>query len=117
MATDDRLRDPPPLNGLAEDLDHPGEGLPVEVPGPDNGAAVAIEDEDAREPLAVNLDPIAQVGKPGSCPLSLRIMAKPENQGASLRFTDLGLFARSLETVHYTDPGMTYPSVMRRTPS
>jgi hypothetical protein len=28
-----------------------------------------------------------------------------------------GLFARPLEMVHYTDPGVTYPSVKRQTPS
>ncbi len=64
MITDDRLGGAPLLNGLAEDLDHPGEGLPVEAPGPDNSAAVAVEDEDAIEPLAVDLDQIAQIGKP-----------------------------------------------------
>ena len=64
MITDDRLGGAPLLNGLAEDLDHPGEGLPVEAPGPDNGAAVAVEDEDAIEPLAIDLDQVAQVGKP-----------------------------------------------------
>jgi hypothetical protein len=62
MITDDRLGGSPLLNGLAEDLDHPGEGLPVEAPGPDNGSAVAVEDEDAIEPLAVDLDEIAQIG-------------------------------------------------------
>ena len=33
------------------------------------------------------------------------------------REESMGLFARPLELVHYTDPGVTYPSVKRRTPS
>jgi hypothetical protein len=45
MITDDGLGGSPLLNGLAEDLDHLGEGLPVEAPGPDNGSTVAVEDE------------------------------------------------------------------------
>jgi hypothetical protein len=64
MITDDSLGGSPLLNGLAEDLDHPGKGLPVEAPGPDNGAAVAVEDEDAIEPVAVALDQIAQISEP-----------------------------------------------------
>jgi hypothetical protein len=53
MITDDRLRRSPLLNGLAEDLDHAGEGLPVEARGSDDRPAVPIEDEDAIEPLVV----------------------------------------------------------------
>ena len=64
MIADDRLRRSPLGNGLAEDLAHPGEVLPLEAPGPDNGSAVAVEDEDAIEPLAVDLDQIAQISKP-----------------------------------------------------
>jgi hypothetical protein len=64
MITDDSLGGSPLLNGLAEDLDHLGEGLPVEAPGPDNGSTVAVEDEEAIEPLAVDLDQIAQISEP-----------------------------------------------------
>jgi hypothetical protein len=40
MVTHDALGSAPPGDGLAEDLDHPGEGLPLDAPGTDNGAAV-----------------------------------------------------------------------------
>jgi hypothetical protein len=45
MVTHDGLGGSPLLDGLAEDLDHSREGLPLEAPGPDKGPAVPVEDE------------------------------------------------------------------------
>src|SRR5262245_35762222 len=49
---------------LAEDLDQRREILPIKAAGPDDGPAVAVEDEHAVEPAPVDLDQIPDVGKP-----------------------------------------------------
>jgi hypothetical protein len=64
MIADEALWGAPLSDGLAEDLAQPREGLPLEAAGPDNSPTVAIEDQYAIKPLAVDLDEIPQVGKP-----------------------------------------------------
>ena len=64
MIADHFVRRAPLGDGLAEDLAQPREVLPLKAPGSDNRAAVAVKDEDTVEPLAVDLDQVAQVGEP-----------------------------------------------------
>ena len=64
MIADDGVRRAPLRNRLAEDLDHAGEVLAIEAAGPDDGPAVAVEHEDAVEPVPVDLDQIPHIGKP-----------------------------------------------------
>src|SRR6266545_4857172 len=64
IIADDALWGAPLGEGLAEDLAQPREVLPVEATRPHNGPAVAIEDQDTVEPLAIDFDEIPQIGEP-----------------------------------------------------
>ena len=64
MVTDDALRCAPLGHCLAEHLAQPREVLPVEAARPHNGPAVAVEDQDTVEPLAIDFDEVPQIGKP-----------------------------------------------------
>ena len=64
MVTDDALRGTPLGDRLAEDLAQPREVLPVEAARPDDRPAIAVEDQDTIEPVAVVLDELSQIDKP-----------------------------------------------------
>ena len=64
MVTDDFLGGAPLGKRLAHDLDNAAEILPLNAPRPDDGPAVAVEDENTIEPLARDLHQIAHVDKP-----------------------------------------------------
>jgi hypothetical protein len=64
MVANDTLRGVPLGDCLAEDLAQPREVLPVEAARPDNGPTVAVEDQEALDPLVVDLDEVPQIGKP-----------------------------------------------------
>jgi hypothetical protein len=64
MVTDHGLRGAPPGQGLAKDLEQAREILPLETAGPDERPAIPIKDQDAIEPLPINLDQIAHIHKP-----------------------------------------------------
>jgi hypothetical protein len=64
VVADHFVRRAPLGDRLAEDLAQPREVLPLNAPGPDARPTLAIEDQHAIEPLAVDLDEIPQVGKP-----------------------------------------------------
>src|SRR5919108_1944694 len=46
------------------DLDDAGEVLPVEAARPDDRPTITVEDQDAVEPLPIDLDEIPDVGEP-----------------------------------------------------
>ena len=56
MVTHDFLGGSPLDEGLMKDLDHPTEILPLGASCSHNGPAVAIEDENTIEPLALDLE-------------------------------------------------------------
>jgi hypothetical protein len=64
MVTDHGLRGAPPGQGVANDLEQAREMLPLEAAGADDGPTVPLKDQDALEPLALDLDQIAHIDKP-----------------------------------------------------
>jgi hypothetical protein len=64
IITDNDIRRAPPRDRLAADLHDAGEVLSVEAARPNDGPAVAVEDEDAVEPVIVDFDEIADISKP-----------------------------------------------------
>jgi hypothetical protein len=64
MIADDGVGSAPPRDGLAKDVAQAREVLPIEAARPDNGPTVAVEDQHAVEPLAVDLHEIPQIRKP-----------------------------------------------------
>src|SRR5262245_63938795 len=64
MVTDYSPRGAPPSKGLAKDLEQAREILPLEAACPDDGTTIPIKDQDAIEPLPINLDQIAHIHTP-----------------------------------------------------
>jgi hypothetical protein len=70
IVADHRVRGTPLRNGLAADLHHAGEVLAIKAPGSEDGLTVAIEQEDAVEPVPIDPDQIPHVDTSdmvGSC--------------------------------------------------
>ena len=64
IITDDCLGRPPLGNGLAADLDDAGEVLPIETARAHKGPTVAVEQENAVEPMPLDLDQIPHIDAP-----------------------------------------------------
>src|SRR6516165_1734715 len=64
MVTDYGTGGAPPRQGVAKDVEHTREILPLEAAGPYYGATVAIKDQDTIEPLLRYLDQIPHIHKP-----------------------------------------------------
>ena len=111
MITDDGVRRAPLGNRLAADLHHAGEMLAIDAAGPHEGAAIAVTQEDAREPVPVELGQIPHIDEPelvGRCGLLRALVGVRE---ASLsRGRRMGLF---LERDHLPDRGVAIPIAQR----
>ena len=64
IVADDGVRRAPPRDRLAADLDDAGEVLTVEAAGTHEGPAVAVEQQDAIEPVPVDLDQVPHIDTP-----------------------------------------------------
>ncbi len=111
MITDDALRGTPPGDRLAEDLAQPREVLAVEAPDPHKGTAVAVEDQDAVQPLAIDVNEVAQVGEPDLMRGSRLVRPFVRVRRARLaRGRDMGLF---VERDHLPDGGVAIAVAQR----
>jgi hypothetical protein len=66
MVTHDFVGSAPLTNALAEHPDELRKILPVEAPRPNDGSAIALEDQHAVEPWPIEFDHLPDVGKPDS---------------------------------------------------